>query len=75
MSDLRFDTPDNEFGRPPEKEQGTDITGKFVEWGLASDRQQASYILMILGAIAIGIALFFLLRGGGDVPPPPPVSN
>ncbi|MBI5644716.1 hypothetical protein HY970_01325 [Candidatus Kaiserbacteria bacterium] len=68
MSDLQFDTPDNEFGRPPEAKPGFDITGKLVEWGLVSSRQEAQYVLIGVGVLAL-IAAFFFMRSGGSSAP------
>jgi len=72
MSDLQFDTNPNEFGAPPRGESGTDITGKLVEWGLAADRQQAEYVLIAAGILALILAAFFFFSGDSTTPPPPP---
>lgn len=69
MSDIRFDTPENEFGRPPQREQGGDFADKFVTWGLVSSREQAMYILIGIAVVAL-IAAFFFIRGGGSDAPP-----
>lgn len=69
MSDLRFDTPDNEFGRPPTREQSFDLAGKLVEWGMVGSREQATYVLIGAAALAIVAAFFFLGSGGSDAPP------
>ncbi len=57
MSEMQFDTPDDEFGRPPEQKPGIDIMGKLVSWGLAKDRQQAQYVLLGVAVVAIVLAL------------------
>lgn len=69
MTDLQFDTPENEFGRPPTREQGFDLTGKLVEWGMVGSREQGTYILIGIAALAIVVALYFLGSGGSDAPP------
>jgi hypothetical protein len=73
MADIQFETNPNEFGRPPEVSSGADITGKLVEWGLASNRTQAEYILITIAVISLLIAvyLFFFSGGGGNVPSTP----
>lgn len=74
MSDLRFDTGDNEFATSRETPQGVDITGKLVAWGLVSDKQQASYVLIGIAVLAFIIAFFFIRASGSDLPPPPPTG-
>lgn len=74
MSDLRFDTQDNEFGAPPQQSQGFDLAGKFVQWGIVADRQQATYALIGLAVLALVVAFFFIRSMGGDLPPPPPTG-
>lgn len=58
MSDLQYDSSQNEFGRPPVQEKGVDITGKIVQWGLASNRQQAEYVLIGVGVVALIVTYF-----------------
>jgi hypothetical protein len=71
MSDLQFDGSANEFGAPPSQSIGTDITGKIVAWGLASNREQAQYVLV--GVVAVLLVLAFILykmvSGGSSAPP------
>ncbi|MBV9159088.1 MAG: hypothetical protein JO019_00645 [Candidatus Kaiserbacteria bacterium] len=76
MSDLQFDDQRNEFGAPPVEARGTDLTGKIVSWGLASNAQQAQYILIGIVVIAL-IAGYFIFKSfsGGGAPPPPPAAN
>ena len=74
MSDLRFDSGENEFGRPPQYAQGNDLADKLVAWGLVGDKQQATYLLIGIGVIALVVALFFMMGGGSDTPPPPPTG-
>ena len=72
MGDLQFDDQTNEFGAPQRESAGSDITGKVVQWGLASNRQQAEYVLAGV-ALAIIDASFFLYKiiaGGEKLPPP-----
>lgn len=77
MSDLQFDTGQNEFGPPRVEKSGMDISGKLVEWGLVSNRQEASYVLIAIAVLAL-IAAYFLyssLSGGSDVPTVPNYGN
>lgn len=74
MSDLRFETGDNEFATSRATPQGTDITGKLIAWGLVSDRQQASYLLIGIAVLALIIAFFLIRSSGSDLPPPPPTG-
>ena len=74
MSDLRFDTGDNEFASTRDTSSGFDLAGKLVEWGLVSDRQQATYVLIGTGVLALIIAFFLFRSSGSDLPPPPPIG-
>lgn len=74
MSDLRFDTGDTEFASSRETSAGLDLAGKLVAWGLVSDRQQATYVLIGAGVLALIIAFFLFRSSGSDLPPPPPVG-
>jgi hypothetical protein len=78
MSEMQFDTEQqNEFGRPPELEKGSDWTGKLIAWGFASNRQQAEYVMIAVGIVLLVVA-YFLYRGiggGSDVPPLLPPTN
>lgn len=74
MSDLRFDTQDNEFGAPPQQTAGFDLAGKLVQWGLVADRQQATYALIGIAVLALVAAFFFIRSSGADLPPPPPTG-
>lgn len=70
---IKFDTPADEFGRPPQESAGSDITGKLVQWGFVATRQEAQYALVGVAAIALIVA-YFLYRGvsgGSDVPTEP----
>ena len=73
--DLQFNSDQqNEFGPPAQtRQQGTSLTDKLIQWGLASNAQQAQYVLIALGVIALIVA-FFLMRGGGGGVPPPPIT-
>jgi hypothetical protein len=56
MDEVRFEDQGEEFGRPPER-KSFDLTAKIIQWGLASNRQQAEYILMAIGVGALVLAL------------------
>jgi len=64
MSDVQFDQDgSNEFGTPPSS-SGTDLTGKLIQWGIVSNRQQAEYVMIGL-AVAVVIIAFFVYRSSG----------
>ena len=42
---VRFDDQGDEFGAPPSRKGGMDITGMLVRWGLVSSSQEAQYVL------------------------------
>ena len=76
MSDMQFDTPDNEFGRPPVAKEGMDISGALVKWGLVSSRTEAQYVLIGIAVLALVGAVFLYYRSGGSsVPPLLPATN
>lgn len=75
MGDMQFQTDDqNEFGRAPTS-QGFDLTGMLMKWGVASSRQQAEYVLIGIGMMALAAAIFFFMSSGSGGPPPPPPPN
>lgn len=69
MSEMQFENPENEFGRPPSREEGFDLAGKLVAWGLVGNRQQATYALIGLAVLALIVGFFFLGSGGNEAPP------
>jgi hypothetical protein len=74
MGELQFDDQTNEFGVPPKRSEGSDITGKIIAWGLAKDRAQAQTVLAIIGGVALLIAAYLMFFSGGgsaDVPATP----
>ncbi|OGG56145.1 hypothetical protein A3D71_03000 [Candidatus Kaiserbacteria bacterium RIFCSPHIGHO2_02_FULL_55_20] len=73
MSEMQFQTDNqNEFGRPPEA-SGSDISGMLIKWGIASSRQQAEYVLIGIAVAVFVIAAFIYFSGSGasDVPTTP----
>ncbi len=70
MGEMQFEDQANEFGQPPQQSVGFDLSGKLVVWGLASNRQQAEYILMGVAIAAFIAAMYFFFSGGGDSTPP-----
>jgi hypothetical protein len=74
MSDLQFDNQNNEFGRPPEASGGFDLSGKLISWGLVSNRKEAEYALMAVGAFALLLAGYLFFSSSGSTPPPPPIG-
>ena len=70
---IKFDTPADEFGRPPQQSAGTDLTGKLILWGFVSNRQQAQYVLAGVAVLAVILAYFLYgaFSGGSSVPSTP----
>ena len=69
MSDVQFQSDQqDEFGRPPAW-QDSGITGKIVSWGLAKDRKQAEYVLIGILVLII-IAAIWIYSTSGSEPPP-----
>ncbi len=58
MSDVQFDQDNaNEFGRPPQS-GGFDMTGKLIQWGIVSSRDEAQYVLIGIGVLAVSLAVY-----------------
>ena len=75
MGEIQFEDQGEEFGRPPERASGFDLTGKLVEWGIVSTGEQAQYILLGAAVLAmLAAAYLFFHSGGSSLPPPPPIS-
>jgi len=75
---VHFDSQGDEYGAPPQRAAGFDLTGKLVTWGLVSTPQEAQYVLIGIAVLAVVIAGYLLIgsvSGGGHLPPPPPVSS
>lgn len=66
MSEMRFEDNQNEFGRPPTASGGLDVSGLLVKWGIASSRQQAEYILLVIGAVCLILAGYLFFFSGGS---------
>ncbi len=74
-NNVQFQSEGNEYGPPPQQAEGFDLTGKLVQWGLVSSRQEAQYVLIGVAVLALLIAAYFLLHStGSSLPPPPPIS-
>lgn len=73
-SGVRFDVENEDFGRPPQRDAGFDMTGKLVEWGIVETVEQAQYVLVGVGIFVLLLAGYFFMHSGGAVPPPPPIS-
>lgn len=58
----------------PEQKAGFDLSGMLVSWGLVSSRQEATYVLIAIGALALIAAFFIYQASAGSTPPPPPVN-
>ena len=70
---VQFQADDaNEFGRPPSASGGFDITGKLVEWGLVSSRDEAQYVLIGIGVVVLLVAVFIFWKSGGSGELQPP---
>ena len=73
---VQFDNQGDEYGRPPQRSSGFDLTGKIVQWGLVRSRDEAQYVLIAVAVVALLVAGFFVFHSGGSsVPPPPPVAS
>lgn len=71
MSEMQFNTEqENEFGRPPQVSESASWSAKLVSWGLASNRQQAEYIMIAAVVLAALIAAYFIFGGSGSEAPP-----
>jgi hypothetical protein len=77
MSDLRFDTGADEFGAPRVQQQGSDISTKLVEWGLVSNKQEATYVLIAATVLVLILSYFAYsyFSGGSEVPTEPVFSR
>ena len=74
MSDVQFQSDQqDEFGRPPAW-QDSGITGKLVSWGLAKDRKQAEYVLIGV-LVAVVLISIYVYVAGDDYNPPPQVTE
>ena len=73
---MTFDTPSDEFGRPPQEVRGVDIAGKLVTWGFVSTKEQAQYVLAGVAAVVLIIAylIYHSFTGGSSVPTTPVYS-
>ena len=74
---IKFDTPADEFGRPPQQSMGADITGKLIKWGFVATRQEAQYVLIGVAIVALVLAyvLYGRLGGSSNVPTTPVYST
>ncbi len=77
MGDIQFEDGTQEFGTPPSRQNagGVDITGKIVSWGLASNRQQAQIVMLVVIGVALLAAAYFMFFSGGTEVPSTPVYN
>ncbi len=69
---VRFENQGEEFGAPPDRSGGFDLSALFVKWGIVSSPKEAQVILITIAIIAALIAVFFFVRSGGSNTPPPP---
>lgn len=58
MSDIRFESPDDEFGPHSRQGGGLDIGAMLIRWGVASDRRKAEYILIGIAVSALVLGFF-----------------
>jgi len=73
--EVRFENQGEEFGAPPQASAGFDLTGKMIQWGLVSSRQEAEYALGGTAVVALLIAIYFFWSGFASEAPPPPPPN
>lgn len=71
---VRFENQGDEYGGPPARSQGFDLTGKLVQWGLVKSPQEAQYVLLAIAVLAFVIAGYFFIGqfSSSSAPPPPP---
>lgn len=64
---VQFDTPGNEFGRPPQA-SGSDMTDTLIKWGLVGSKQEAEYVLIGVAVLAIvaSFLVYPMLSGSSD---------
>ena len=55
MTDLRFNDDGSEFARRPVA-VNSGITGVLIRWGLVKTRQQATYVLVAVGILALFVS-------------------
>lgn len=71
-SGVQFENQGEEFGTPPQRSGGMDITGALVRAGLVSSEREAQYVLIGIGVVALVVVAYFFFSGGSHAPPPPP---
>ncbi|HEY4488844.1 MAG TPA: hypothetical protein VJB97_04990 [Candidatus Paceibacterota bacterium] len=72
MGEMQFESDqENEFGAPPVRNQ-TDLTGKLIAWGLASNRQQAQYLMIGAFFVILIVAIWIYATSGSEAPAPLP---
>lgn len=70
---VRFENQGDEFGAPPQRGGGMDLSAALVRSGLVSSAEQAQYVLVGIAVLIFLFAGYFFFRsGGGSAPPPPP---
>ena len=74
---VQFSSEGDDYGAAPQRSEGFDLTGKLVNWGLVSSREEAQYVLIAVAVIAILVAGYLVIHslGGNSAPPPIPVSS
>lgn len=70
MSEMRFESQGDEFGRPPERGEGFDISAKLVRWGLVSSTKEGQYVLIGVAVLIVLVAGYFFFTSGGSSTPP-----
>lgn len=68
-SGVRFENQGEEFGAPPTRSGGFDMSDKLVTWGLVASRQEAQYVLIAIAVVIFIVAGYFLFSGGESAPP------
>ena len=58
MGEVSYDSDNSdEFGKPAGGLTSTDFTGKLIEWGLVSSRQQAEYVMICIAVAVVIVAI------------------
>jgi len=70
---VRFENQGEEFGSPPDRSGGFNLSALFVKWGLVSSVREAQYVLLAITIVAVLVGVFFFYSAstGNDVPTEP----
>ena len=72
MNDIQFENQGEEYGPPPKRFAGFDMTALLLKWRVVSSRHNAEYVLMGVALVAVVLALFFFFHAVSAPSQPPP---